>query len=547
MLFNLLLPPTDPTTAVTELQNDGIVVIVGANGTGKSRYGAWLEFDSELRNKVRRVSAQRVLSFPESIVTGSIESAKQMFEYGASGTSLNRDYRKLNRAYFNNKPATHPMNDYENLLKLLFSEEQEVAVRFRHEAMDNVSGDAPLAVPHTKLDSIKEIWDSVHTHRKLVISGGKVEVMPVDNNNVYNASNMSDGERVSFYLIGQCLLAEPNGIILLDEPELHLNRNIQSKLWNAIEAARKDCQFVYLTHDLDFAASRSTAKKIWFKEYKRSVANSDNGSESGSTWKWEEIPQDTGIPDELILTVIGSRKPILFVEGDKSSYDFLIYDHYYKDHTIIPRGGCTEVIASTKGFNNLPDLHTLACKGLIDRDYRTDEQVSKLTHDAIYAIGVSEVENLLLTEEILQVIEKSLYYKETESKILEAKRLVLTMLDTEKGRVIGSIARSKLNAQLPTITDVYEDKSTFTTALNALTTLDLNSIYESAEKVVNDVLTQNNYTRALEIFDNEGLVGRVASLYCMKKTGFLEHFRRLIGTEHDEAIRKALGKYLPAV
>src|SRR5690606_4587480 len=81
------------------------------------------------------------------------------------------------------------------------------------------------------------------------------------------AGNMlSDGERVVFYLIGKCLQAPSKSIIIVDEPEIHLHKAIMSKLWNALEQERNDCLFVYLTHDLEFAISRTAAKKIWLKD-----------------------------------------------------------------------------------------------------------------------------------------------------------------------------------------------------------------------------------------------------------------------------------------
>ena len=70
-----------------------------------------------------------------------------------------------------------------------------------------------------------------------------------------------------------------------------------SSLWNKIEEARPDCQFVYITHDLDFAASRTNAKKIWAKEFL-----------GEGRWIWEEVPDVDEIPENLVLEIIGSRK-----------------------------------------------------------------------------------------------------------------------------------------------------------------------------------------------------------------------------------------------
>ncbi|MEP0944835.1 MAG: AAA family ATPase [Rhizobiaceae bacterium] len=54
----------------------------------------------------------------------------------------------------------------------------------------------------------------------------------------YSAADMSDGERVVFYLIAQALLEKPDSLLIFDEPELHINRSILAKLWDEIEGAR---------------------------------------------------------------------------------------------------------------------------------------------------------------------------------------------------------------------------------------------------------------------------------------------------------------------
>ena len=222
---------------------------------------------------------------------------------------------------------------------------------------------------------------------------------------------MSDGERVIFYLIGECLAAPEDGVIVIDEPEIHLHKAIQSRLWDAIEAERTDCQFVYLTHDLDFAATRTTAKKIWLRSY------------DGQFWDWHEVPQGLRMPEEVLLTVLGSRKSILFVEGNAGSSDVSLYSLIYSDFTVVPHGSCNSVISSTRAFSGLKHLHHLNCVGIIDKDYRSDEEVEQLEESNIFAIGVSEVENLLLTEEVLVTFERANYFGH-ESRVPQVKETV---------------------------------------------------------------------------------------------------------------------------
>ena len=87
---------------------------------------------------------------------------------------------------------------------------------------------------------------------------------PISSNTPYPAHQMSDGEKVTLYLIDHILQAPKSGFIIIDEPEMYLHKTILKKLWDILESERQDCIFIYLTHDLDFATSR-TAKKVWIK------------------------------------------------------------------------------------------------------------------------------------------------------------------------------------------------------------------------------------------------------------------------------------------
>ena len=107
----------------------------------------------------------------------------------------------------------------------------------------------------------------------------------------YKASQLSDGERVVFYLIGQALAVPSDGILVIDEPELHLHKSIQYPLWDRIEKVRNDCLFVYLTHDVEFAASRIGFKKLWLTDY------------DGKKWNWKELADEMELPEELLLEV----------------------------------------------------------------------------------------------------------------------------------------------------------------------------------------------------------------------------------------------------
>ena len=115
---------------------------------------------------------------------------------------------------------------------------------------------------------------------------------------------MSDGERAVLYLTAQVLCVPNNKMLIIDEPEVHLHRSIMTRLWRRLEESRQDCLFVYITHDLEFASAHGKIDKIWIKEY------------DGNRWLFEKV-RDDSIPEQLIFEILGSRKSVLFVEGDQ--------------------------------------------------------------------------------------------------------------------------------------------------------------------------------------------------------------------------------------
>ena len=150
-------------------------------------------------------------------------------------------------------------------------------------------------------------------------------------------------------------------------------------------------------HDLDFATSRIGATKVWLKEFT-----------DRSQWEWELVPETDDLPEDVLLTVLGSRKPIMFVEGEKGGLDHTLLSCIYRDWTIVPRGGCEHVIGATKAFSSLRGHHNLTCCGIIDRDYRTENDITELKKNNVHTLTTHEIENMLLEKGVLRAVASTL-------------------------------------------------------------------------------------------------------------------------------------------
>ena len=380
--MEILLPPKKGEVENVKLNFEQLVV-VGANGAGKTRFGGWIEENNY--EKVHRISAQKSLSMPSSVSTTSIEIAVEDLLYGMHYEDKNwlkRHGRKSSR--WNHNLNTSLLNDYDKLMVLLHSEEYEKSVYYKDHG-----GEKPI----TKLDKIQRIWESVLPHRKLEKRAGVIDAYQDGHpDKKYNGSEMSDGERCIFYLIGEVLCAPEKSIIIIDEPEMHIHVSLIKRLFDLIENERPDCVFIYLTHSIDFAFSRQNAKKIWAKSY-----------EDGK-WDYEILNGAMPIPEQLYLEVLGSRLPVIFIEGDDSSIDYEIYSQVFSDYTLKPVNSCTKVIQIAKSFNDAFEIHRIHSYGIIDRDRRDKVDINNLVSKNIWVLDVAEAENLLLIEDVIKAV-----------------------------------------------------------------------------------------------------------------------------------------------
>jgi len=171
---------------------DNVVIIIGANGSGKSKLGAWMEQQSF--DKVHRIGAQRNLNFNENISLKSYSQAENLVFYGSSDGNTSKGQRwNWGKSY-----TTQMINDFEDVLAALIAlknNENDNYVKDCKEA--EVKNEIKPEVPVTVIDSLKKIWDDVFPQRRLELEDSKFFAVFADQNgeHKYSATQMSDGER----------------------------------------------------------------------------------------------------------------------------------------------------------------------------------------------------------------------------------------------------------------------------------------------------------------------------------------------------------------
>jgi hypothetical protein len=386
------------------------------------------------------------------------------------------------------------------------------------------------------LDTIKKIWEEVLPKRELIFGGHKIDVRQKGTTGSYSVHELSDGERVIFYLIGQCLCAPKNGILIIDEPELHLHQALQRRLWDSIEATRQDCLFIYVTHDLDFAATRNAGTTVWVNEY-----TATNG------WQWDIVPKGTPFPQALLLEVLGSRRPILFVEGKRGGPDETIYTALYPKLHVMAVGGCETVIHLTRSARELKQIGQLQTDayGLVDHDGRDAASVQALTNAGVTVLPVSEIENILLNEAVIRNI--SVWQNRTpDADLLSIQTEVLNCFTQHSVRLIAEIAGREIDRKLRAWNWKHPDGPTLKTSLSAhLHRVDADDELKLAALEVDRVAANKDYNGALRIYPNKGMTaiaGRVLGV-----TDFVDCVIRRLASKDGSALVQALAKIVPII
>ena len=470
-------------------------VVVGANGSGKSTLASTIK--NNFSEKVGIViPAQKLLIIPTFDSVPNLE--KSISEYRKFEANIIDSKITYNLSYNDTIPYEETRKygaDYKYILNAFFAEKTHTESIIHHKLKENGCVNIKEYSP-IKLDKAINIWNFLIEHREMFYDdNNNLKIKVKESLEEYPAYQMSDGEKNIFFLIGRVLLASDNAIIIIDEPEMYLHKAIVNKLWDRLENERRDCKFIYLTHDLEFASSRK-ANKYWIKDF-----------QFPSKWEIEPIPEND-IPDSLLMKILGSRKKILFCEGKKSSLDIQIYEILFPNYTIIPLEGCSNVINYTRAFNKIPNKNSTAI-GIVDRDFRTDEH--KFRTENIYVYSVAEIENLFLLDEFIQFFTKR---RDEKIDIEKLKKKVLDKLEKDKEQQISNYVTSYINyvfseEHVNKAKNKQEIKDNFH---EFITKIDIDNLYNKRKEEIEKIINEKDYSKAIKVYNNKGLLKEIEDL-----------------------------------
>lgn len=442
------------------------IILIGGNGSGKSSLADYL------KNNI----SEEVLIFPayKNLLLGdhgdTFYNSKYIQDIQSSVAA------KRNNINYNNRD--------ENILKnsiVAIINEHLKELQKKHEEKSNQE-------PITMFDKFREIYYQIFPELEINIDTDRRIMYPKKNNQDYIFNLMSEGEKVVILYIIEVLLAKESSYIIIDEPESHLNLAIVNKLWDMLIEERKDCHFIFISHHIDFITSRNNSELVWCKSFNYP-----------DEWKLEKISNIDNLPTELTVQLIGTKKPVILCEGDKSnSLDYKVYSQLFiEDYSIYPVGGHLEVIRYVKGFSNF--LFPTKVYGIIDGDLIEENRIEEYKDQNIIVLPFNEVEMFLLEEEIIKNV---LTYSEEKitQKIESFKNKLVEKIENNKEKIVLSKIKKEIDLSFKeknienfnSLNDLKEDyKNIF----------DLELVDKKHSKYMNElenILAQKNYMELLK-------------------------------------------------
>jgi predicted ATPase len=213
--------------------------------------------------------------------------------------------------------------------------------------------------------------------------------------------NLSGGEREIAFLVGQIeRFGLKRGLLLVDEPELHLNYDLLRAWIGFLKKSVEDGQIWLATHSLEVVEVTGQDATIIL-------------SRDGQT---RRVTGATPLSQQPVVATLSraigspafsiSNLAFVMIEGEEEIGErerFRLLCDLPSHVRFLEAGSCKEVIRRIEGLRDLAAAsgQEIRIGGVIDQDWRTKSERSELEAQGLFVLGVHEVENLFLHPQTL--------------------------------------------------------------------------------------------------------------------------------------------------
>ena len=436
--INWVIPRISGDPIPLTLKNGNPLFIVGPNGSGKS--ALIQKFVSENRSKkITRITAHRQTWLSSGTTDLTPESRQQTDQSIRKSDARNearwQDFRGsegLSIVLFDLFAKEHAIN-------------KAIARHVRNQDIDQALEFSDESPP--PFDQINEL---------LACGRLTVTIENADDQNLlarhpqgepFSIAEMSDAERNAMIIAAYVITAEPGTVFVIDEPERHLHRSISQPFLSALFNRRKeDCAFIIATHEIALPVANPEARVLMLRSCQW------HGNQCVA-WDADVLEPNAEFPEELKIAILGSRKKILFVEGQPGGPDFSLYTTLFPELSVVPKESCEDVRKAVLGWRGSQGIHPVHVEifGLIDRDNRTKEDVKELAEKGVFALEVYSVEALYYCSDAIAAVahrQADSFGYDADKLIKSAKQKVIDGLKVEAENTPERMASLRCERQI---------------------------------------------------------------------------------------------------
>lgn len=493
------------------------IFILGRNGTGKSALVNRLS--AQLSGKAVYIPGSRPSYFDNESLSMTPASRRSFTENLRYYDSQLDTRWKSEIGTARNEKAIHDLLAAESQYKI------DAANQIKNEGK-NSSAIARLQADNSPLDIVNSLLAQANLPVQLEVS--EAELKAKQASSLYSYARMSDGERSALVFAAEVVAAEPGMIFLIDEPELHLHPSIVVSLVKALILARPDCGFVICTHQLELPSDIQGGKLILVR------SSSWNGDDIAA-WDIDLIDSPEKIPEWLWVDLVGSRRKILFIEGNnRTSLDQPLYSLLFGKISVRPRESCKEVIKAVEGLRAIEKIHRVEAFGLIDHDGMSDENIRKFESNGIYPLSIFSVESLIYSDEAQKAV-----------AIQQAETLGISSQEMLEAAKIAAIDSLNLQGKKEHLASRLAERQMRDQLLSAIPTRQ--QLIEQAE---NDLAVKiespypSELVRLTDLIENSSL-DKIISRYPVRETGVLNAVAKALRfnsrDDYERAVLRRVG------
>jgi hypothetical protein len=190
-------------------------------------------------------------------------------------------------------------------------------------------------------------------------------------------------------------------------------------------------------------------------------------------------------------------------------------------------------------------LHTFAASGIVDRDVRTESEVSALESQGVHVLALAEIENVLCLPQVISAVAVSLEMDPSD-KIAEVTHFIADALRNELDTQVALRAARRIRYHLSCYSPTSNDEVGVTNGVDALfRTLDVQAAIEESRSTISNALESGDLVQMLKVYNRKSIADRVSTCFGMRVGEYPSMVIRMLTGAKGEAIAAPLRDVLP--